>query len=62
MFVNQIRRAAFHAVVAMIFRCGYLLDGVVELRKPSIVTAGTIEPVFVANFDVAQLERFGITV
>ena len=38
------------------------LDGVVELREPSVVTAGAVEPVFVADFDVVQLERLGMAV
>ena len=38
------------------------LDGVVELRKASVVAVGLVEPVFVADLDVSEFERRRVAV
>ena len=38
------------------------LDGVVELREARVVAVRFIEPVFVADFDVGELERLRVAV
>ena len=39
-----------------------LLDGFVELGVTGVVAAGTVEPVFIADFDVGEMEGFGVAV
>src|SRR6478736_8355765 len=38
------------------------LDGVVKLREPAIITSTAVEPIFVTDLNVGQLEWFGMTI
>ena len=71
MLVEDVGLAAVDSLVGVVFGADgghafegwvFRLDGVEELGETGVVTSGAIEPIFVADLDVFQLEGGAVAV